>query len=547
MKTNSQKKLVSAALVPLNLFVYNFQPKDWGTGIAVSETKYLIGNKKIVFNTLLLYSRSVIIMILSLFIVRKTLHILGVTDYGIFNIVAGAVSMLSFLTSSMATSSQRFFSYEIGKGNFYKLGRLFTNNMIIYIIFTFIIVLFGETVGLWFVKYKLVYPEEKTFDVILVYHFSIITLSFSILSTSYLSLLIAYEKMNYFAVISILDISLKLTSVFILELLVFENKLVIYSVSLSVVSFIVFLTYKFVCNFKYRESIIKFNFDKNEIKELISFISWNFFGSIAGLSKIQGTNILLNIFFGPIVNASKAISSQVNSAVVTFSQNFSTAIRPNIVKLYATDNDNTLRFVFFSCKITYFLMLIVSLPIILKLDFLLSFWLVNVPEHAVIFTSLVLIDSLIDSVSYPLMGLAQATGKIKLYQVLIGSLIMLNIPISYIFLKFNFACEIVFYIMLFITLIAFIGRLFIVKQLIHFSIKEFAIKVIKPILAVTFLNLLMTFFTNKILIDSICDFVLFFACFIVLNLFITFNIGFEKKDKNKMINYILGKIKRKIC
>jgi O-antigen/teichoic acid export membrane protein len=439
----------------------------------------------------MLYFRQILIMLVSLYTVRVVLETLGAEDYGIYNVVAGVVTMFGFLSGSMALASQRYFAFEIGRGNFEQLRRVFSLSLVIYVLIGILVLVLAETAGLWFVINKLVIPTDRKSAALWVYQFSIISFLFTIMVTPYMAAIIAHEDMNIYAYVSIAEAVLKLGILFLLRFILID-KLSLYGILLCVVNAINTMIYRTICSIKYKECKYKLYWDKGLFEEIASFTGWNLFGNIAWICKNQIINILLNQFFNPIVIAARGIASSVNSAVTSFSNNFSAAMRPQIIKIYAVNKRSEALFlVFRGSKGTYFLMYIFILPLILEMPMVLSLWIKNVPEYTVLFTRLVLIDTLIDSISYPTASLIQATGKIKLYQGLVGSVILLNLPVSWILLMFDFPSYSVMIVSICITFIAFVMRLFIVRLLVNYSITQFFHKVIVPISIVSILSMIL--------------------------------------------------------
>jgi O-antigen/teichoic acid export membrane protein len=420
-------------------------------------------------------------MFISLYTVRVILNILGIVDYGVYNVVAGIVTMFGFLSGAMATASQRFFSFEMGRGDHDKLQKTFCMSMSIYMLIALVVLVLAESVGLWFVIAKLVIPKNRMHAALWVYQFSIMSFLATLITTPYIAVIIARENMDVYAYVSILESLLKLAVVFFLRISRFDS-LVLYGILIFFVTLIVSSLFIFTCRKRYPESRFYFYWDTSMFKTLFSYTGWNLFGASSGIAKNQAINILLNLYFGPSVNAARGIATQVSGAVASFSQNFSIAVRPQIIKKYAAgEKEEMMKLVFLSSKLTSFLMYVFVLPLYLEMPMVMLLWLGQIPAHVVAFTRLILIDTLIDSISYPLMTASQATGKIKLYQATIGSINLLNLPVSWIALQLGAVPEIVFVIMVIITVIAFIVRLLIIKRLCVFSIKNYWKSVIVPV------------------------------------------------------------------
>ena len=498
--------------------------------------------KRVAKNTLMLYFRQFLIMIVSLYTVRVVLNVLGTEDYGIYNVVAGFVTMFNFLSTAMATASQRYFSYDLGIGDEQHLNVSFCVTFLIYLLLCLIILIVAETIGIWFVINKLVIPAERRTASIIIYQFSIISFISTLITTPYKADIIAHECMDAYAYISIVEVFLKLAVVFVLKKISFD-KLIIYGLLQCLVIFISAFLYRLYAKKKFPECHFRFIIDKNLLKEMISYSSWNLFGSSVSVVKNQALNVLLNLFFGPVVNAARGIAFQVNSAVVSFAHNFSTALRPQIIKTYSMGNEEeSLNYVYAGSKLTFFLMYIFSLPLTFEMNFVLNLWLKsNVPQYAIIFTQLVLFDALIDCMGYPVMTLAHATGKIKLYQGLVGGIVLLNLPISYVFLRIGIKPYEVMVISILITIISSIVRLFIVQRISCFSVWKYFKKVVFPCMIIGIITISLVFFVTKIFGNGWQKFiltVLFSTCIVIISFLI---LGLTKSEKKIFKDIIIKK------
>lgn len=430
----------------------------------------------------MLYFRQILIMLVSLYTVRVMLEVLGAEDYGIYTVVAGIVTMFSFLSGAMATASQRYFSYELGRCDQEQLRKTFSLSLTIYVLLAAIAVLLAETVGLWFVHTKLIIPPERIASSRWIYQASVVSFVFTILTTPFMAVIIAHEDMNIYAYVSILEVLLRLGIIFLLPLFAVD-KLILYGLLMATVIFISTTIYRIICLKKYAECRSRLYWDTPLFIELMSYTGWNMFGASVGIFKFQAVNIILNQFFTPIVITARGIASQVNSAVNSFAQNFSTAVRPQIIKSFAAgDIDGMTKLVYRSCKGTFFLMYMFTLPLCLETPYILKLWLRSPPEYAVLFTQLALIDALIDSLSYPLMTAAQATGKIKLYQGIVGGVLLLNLPFSFIALEMGLQASSVFIVAITLTAVAFLVRLVILSKLMQFPVNVFLTRVAAPLI-----------------------------------------------------------------
>lgn len=444
-------------------------------------------NNRIAKNTLVLYFRMFLIMGVSLYTSRVVLNILGIADYGLYNVVGGVVAMLGVLNNAMSVSTQRYLTFELGKKDHVRLNQVFSTSMFIYILLALIFLLFAETVGLWFVNTHLVIVPERLEAANWIYQFSIFSSICSVLVNPYNATIIAHERMNVYAYISILEVVLKLAIVYAL-LIIPVDKLATYGGLIFGVHLLIVLIYRTYSRHHYEECKFEFFWDKKLFKELVSYSGWNLFGSASGLVKSQGINILLNLFFGSVVNASRGIAYQVYTAISHFFVNFYTAVRPQITKYYAEGNIEAMHtLILRSSKFAFFLLLFISMPILLETSYIINLWLKQLPDYVVLFTRLVIINGIIDAMAAPLMTAAHATGKIKLYQSSVGTVTLLNLPISYFILKMGGSPYSVFYVSIVLAIVTFIMRIFIVKHLAGLSIKSFC----KDVLLVCFLVTLL--------------------------------------------------------
>jgi len=445
-----------------------------------------INNKRIVVNTVFLYLRMLVVMGISLYTVRMTLDILGVEDYGIYNVIVGVVSMFSFIKGSLATSSQRYFSIELAKGDIKSLNKQFCLNLTVFILLSIIVLVFLETIGLYFVNTKLVIPHDRLFAANVIYQLSIITLIVQLISVPYDALIVSYEKMSAFAYIGITESVLKLVVVWMLMLLPFDN-LIVYGVLMLFFACVITLTYYIYCHKKTKGSNFHFLWDKKSFIELFSFTGWHFLGTISVTVKSQGINILINTFFNPAINAARAISFQIENSLSQLYNNFFTAVKPQIYKAYANkEYESLFALINRSTIICAFLMSVLSLPLIVFCDFILSLWLKQVPPYTVIFTQLVLINGIIDSVNGSTIAPALATGNIKKFQFVVATLLFMNLPISYITLRLGFDATYTIIISIAMSIVAVIARAVLLKQMMGFPLCNYLKIIFKILIAALF-------------------------------------------------------------
>jgi len=496
-------------------------------------------NQRIAKNTLLLYFRMLLTMIVSLYTVRVVLNTLGVVDYGIYNVVGGIVVMFSFLSNTMASASQRFFAFELGRNDIFQLKRTFSMTLFIYAIIIVIILLLSETIGLWFLNNKLVIPVERIDAANWIYQFAVLSFVVTILRTPYNASIIAHENMKFFAYISIVEVTLKLLIVYMLVLFSFD-KLKLYSVLMFCTVFLVSIVYRIFCKKKYQECVFEYVWDKRLFKELLSYSGWNLFGSLAGILNNQGINILLNIFFGPIVNAARAIAYQVSSAVNQFVFSFFNAVQPQITKYYAKgETENMMNLVFQSSKISFFLLFIITMPILLECHFVLSLWLKEIPEYVVLFTRLVIINALIDCLSYPLQTAALATGFIKKYQIIVGGTLLINLPISFGLLRYGHSPQVTMYVSLFLSILCLFLRLYMLKYMIGIEINKFVSKVIVSVILVSILSYIIPVFILYKMNESFIRLITVSITGFILSLFVIVFVGISKDEKIYLTRLVL--------
>ena len=431
----------------------------------------------------------------TLYTSRIVLEQLGVSDYGVYSLVGGIVALFGFLNSSMSSATQRFLSYDLGKQDEKKLQKTFSATLTIHIGIAILILIASETLGLWYINFKVVLPPDRLFAANVAYQFSIITTLVGIIQVPYNSLITAYEKMNFYAYISIIEVSLKLGLVY---LLVFYggDKLIAFASLTFLVSIIVIIAYQIYCRKNYSACKYSFEYDKVFFKELISYSGWNLFGGLASVSRGQGINIVLNFFFGTVANAAYGLTLQIQSAVNQFVTNFQKAVNPQIIKTYSEGNlDRMHKLIIQSSKFSFLLMLLLVAPILFNTDFILSLWLKNLPENTIVFVQLSLIGVLIDCISGPLIVAVQASGKIRNYQIVIGSLIILTLPIASLWLYLGGEAKVGFYSVILTNILSFILRLLFLKAIIKLEIGSyfrFAIsRIVLVSIAVYFLNFIV--------------------------------------------------------
>ena len=503
-----------------------------------------VNNKRIIKNTLFLYLRMILLMSVSLYTSRIVLDKLGVEDYGIYNIVGGVIFLFSFISGPMTEATQRFLNYYMGINDVTEVRKVFNASQMIHLCIAIIILLLAETIGLWFVCEKIVMPEERYYAALWAYHFSVFSSVFLFLSFPYNAIIIAHEKMSVFAGFSIAEALSKMGVAFLLSMASFD-RLILYSALMMVVQITISLLYRFYCIIHFCE--VKFcisNISKDLYKQIISFSGWNFIGNLANVCLMQGTNILLNLFFGPVVNAARGVSIQVMNAINQLCNNFQMAMRPQIIKSYAANEfDDMHVLIFRASKFSYFLVFILALPIMIKADWILSIWLKEVPEFASIFVQYTLAFALVQALANPLLTGSIATGKVKTIMSTIAVFFIMIVPICYLALYLGCSPISVFQIQLVMYIIAHIMRVFIVGNQIHFNKIKYAKVVICPIIYVSSISFVVAICIDWLIQDSFSLNVFTLSTIFIITVMIIGILGFTSEEKAALLDFVKTKFK----
>jgi len=500
-------------------------------------------NKRVAKNTLYLYFRTLFVMAITIFTSRVILDVLGVDDYGIYNVVGGFVSMFSVLSGTLTAASQRYLAYELGKEE-QNIGRIFSTTLIIHFILAIIILLLLESLGLWFVNYKMNIASERLYAANWVFQCSVLTFFINIISIPYNASIIAYERMSAFAYISIFEVVLKLVAVYLLYYLPYDS-LIVYALFMLFVATILRLLYGMYCKRHFPECHLSASYDRRVFKEMLGFCGWNFVGSTAAVLNSQGINLLINLFFGVALNAARGIASQVDNAINTFVQNFMMALNPQITKSYAAkDFEYVNRMIILGTKFAFFLFWIICLPVYLNTDFILGVWLKKVPDYASLFIRLGLIYNLCQNLSQCLYTTMLATGNIKKYQIIVGGLSLMAFPVTYIFFRIGLPAEWGYWSMIIFSVICLVARLLLLKEMVPmFNPIYFLKKVVFPIAGTIFPSVVIAFLMHMYIPDttwikfifesSVCVFV----CAICI-----WYIGMSIPERNKLMTLVKNKL-----
>lgn len=503
-------------------------------------------NKRIAKNTLLLYFRMIFMMAVSLYTSRVVLNTLGVEDYGIYNVVGGIVAMFGFINSSMASATQRYITFELGKGNEERLNTVFSTTLQIHVLISVIVVILGETIGLWFLYNKMQIPLDRMDAAFWVLQCSIVATVIMIISVPYNADIIAHEKMSAFAYISILEVVLKLAIVYLL--LVFSyDKLILYAFLLLVIQILIRFCYSYYCNKHFEETKYHHVWNKALFKEMTCFAGWSMFGNLSSVLFTQGLNMLLNVFFGPVVNAARAVAVQVQHALQQFVGNFQMALNPQITKNYAQGElEEMHKLMFRSARFSFYLLYFISLPVIFEANFILTVWLKIVPENTVTFLRLIICTSLIYTIANPMKIANQATGEVRKYQAVCGTILLLIMPISYICLSLGCPAYSVFIVHFVMEAITQIARMVILKTQIKLKISTCLYNIYLKVFEVLILSIIVPLVFYCIMEESLYRFIIICTSCIISSLFVIYYVGLSKNERYLVSNQVNKILKKKI-
>lgn len=502
-------------------------------------------NKSIAKNTMLLYIRLFFTVLIAFFTQRIVLKGLGVEDYGIYNVVGGIIAIIGIVNAGMVQASQRFFAYELGVSTNNGLVRVFGTSLTIHILLSFVVLILSEVIGVWFLNTKLNINSERIFAANLVYQCSVISFVVTVLTVPFNAMIISKEDFDIYAYVSIGEYFAKLITAYLILYEQIVDRLVFYACLLCFISLCAKLIYAIYCKTKFHECRMQLNFDRDEIKRMLSFASFSLIGNIGFIMRNQGVNIIVNIFFGTIINAARGVAYQVSSQISAFSTNFLMAAVPQITKSYASANYNRMTtLIYKASKYSFCLLFLLALPFIIKPEFLLVIWLGDVPEYADRFLRLALIVSIIDGMAIPIGKGIDATGRIKTFQICICILMFSDVPLSYFILYLGYPCYYVMYVAIFTSLLGIVLRIYLLSRNIHevdcfYYIK----KVVFPCLLIAIICILLTIPLEGILFSNT---VLYKLLFIILTIMMSsiaiYFIGMEREEKIKIRYYIKSKL-----
>lgn len=502
------------------------------------------GNKKIAHNTIALYIRMIVQMLIGLYTSRVVLQVLGVDDFGIYNVVGSVTAMFSFVNGAMSNATMRFITFELGRRDEKRLNEVFCTSVNIHLIIAVITVLILDTVGIWFLYNKMTISPHRIDTAFWVLQFSIVTCIISIINVPYNACIIAHEKMGAFAFLSLFQSIAILILVLPLSC-INGDKLILYAIIIMIVQLAIQLMYWIYCKNKFSETSYKIIWNKDLMKEMAKFAGWTMNGNIAWLAYTQGLNILINVFFGTTVNAARGIAFTIQSKIVGFCDSFQTAVRPQITKTFSTGDYERMHFLILnSSRLSFYLLLVLSLPVYVGLDDILKLWLGIVPEHTANFVRIILICSAIDVLRNPLNSAIHATGNIKKYQLWEANTLLLIIPLAYILLKIGYCVEWVFGVQLFIFVIVQIERVIIVCPQIRMRKYTYFKELVLPILKVLILSIILPCIISYFLPmreGAILHLLLLISISIINCIVCVYVFGLKKIEKDKIYVFLINK------
>lgn len=451
-------------------------------------------NKRIAKNTIYLYIRTFVSMVVSLYTSRKILEALGVEDFGIMNVVGGVISLMAIINGSMSVATQRYLTYELGKGDSGEFSKVFNMAVYIHAILALLVLIVAETVGLWFVNTHLNIPESRMVAANWIYQAAVLSCLLGILQTPYNASIVSHEHMHIYAYVGLGETFARLLIVLALLLYPYD-RLAVWGFAIFALQLAVAMIYRIYCIRHFSHCrLVRHRWNRSLFRSMLGFTGWNMFGTVAWTLKGQGTNILLNIFGGPIVNAANGIAFQVSAAVRNLFSGFQSAVNPQLTKTYAANDGNaTCSLLCKSSKISFYLMFVVALPVMLEADFILDIWLVDVPSFAPLFTCIIICESLVDTLAGPMITSLMATGRIKWYQIVVSSVLLLQLPIAYFMLKAGFPIATPLLLSVIFMILGNSARILFCRNMIGLSLRTYLREVILPILMVMAFSIAVTY------------------------------------------------------
>lgn len=498
--------------------------------------------KRIAKNTAFLYARMIIVLFVSIYTTRVVLSVLGINDFGVYNVVCGFVSMFSFLNTSMSNGIQRFYNYEAGINERNGITKVYQTAFVIQIILAIFLFVLLESIGVWYVNNKMVLDSERLFAANCIFQFSLFSLLLLVIQIPYSAAILAYERMDYYAIVSIIDVFLKLGIALVLPF-ISTDKLIVYGMFQLLLSIVNFLLYYVYAKRNFRELILKKKIHRDLFKSIFTFSGWNVTSMFAWMTQSQGVNMVMNLFFGPIVNAARGVSGQIQSAIQGFCENLVIAFRPQLVQSYAKgDIGRTTKMMYSMSKILFIMFFFLSTPVIFEIDYILHLWLGdNVPDYTASFTVLILLSMYPRNFAMAFAQVVHATGKLGLYQVVSSIIILLALPISYIALSYGADANSVYWINLIVCIIMAIVCMFVLKKHFSFSIVQYLITVLFPCAIMAIVAVILPYAITHIMGTSFHRFLLNMIAGSVWTVLTAYFIVLNADEKMLIRKFILKK------
>ena len=451
-------------------------------------------NKRIAKNSIFLSIRMVIVLLISLYTTRVILHVLGVVDYGVYNVVCGFVAMFVFLNTSMSNGIQRFFNYEYGKNGEDAANRVFCTSIYIQALLALFVVIIIEAFGLWYLHNKMVIPDDRMVAAEWIFQLAIVTFVIGIMQAPFAAAVTAHEQFNFYAIVSVLDAVLKLLIVYLIRLIP-ADKLVVYGILTTVVAIINLFLYVFYCKTKFSEIYFRRGLNKDLYKRMLGFSGWNLFGSFAGVMEGQGINLVMNFFYGPVVNAARGVANQINGGVQSFVQNITMPVRPQVTQSYAKgDKQRAMGLTYGVSKMSCAIVLVLAVPASIEIDYLLRLWLGDtIPAHTAPFTVLILLTSVINNLNAAVSNVVHAAGVMREYQLWGGLVRVCSVPIAFFLIKYYDIPELGFIAVLVTAATSHLACLIIARKIVGFSLREYFRLVVCPILLIFIISIVAVY------------------------------------------------------
>jgi O-antigen/teichoic acid export membrane protein len=500
--------------------------------------------KRIAKNTFFLYIRMGMLMLITLYTSRVLLDKLGVQDFGIYNVIGGMAGMFTFFTSSLANATQRFLNIELGKGCIDNARLIFQQHFTLYLVIILGVVVVAEPVGLWLIYNKLVIPPDRLVAALWVFQFTLLSLNFTFLGIVFNSEIVSHEDMKVYSYIGVIEGFAKLLICYVIAISD-SNRLIFYGFLLMLLTISIQMTYAIFCFRKYEECKIRLIWKKELLKGTAGIVGWNTYGSIVWMINGNFMDLLLNMFFGPVVNAARAISFQINSALSNFTSNFLISLRPQLMKSYARKDFEYLHTLLYnSTRYSIFIVFLLSFPVMFCITPILHLWLNTVPEYTEDFSILILCILWVCIPKDPLWELVLASGNLKRFQLVCCSILLLGFPLAYILLKNSFPPISVYFVLLFVRLLYYIAAVFLVKPIAKYSLKDYCVKIYVPVVRVVAISLVLHFITYRYFLHNLWLTFSFIAMSLLLNIVLIYLLGINKEEKKLVLGLIKNKLSK---